>query len=126
MTTVLLAVAAFYGASAASKAGDANRLLVFRDPDSGMPEEYALHAQSFEDTVSAGRRDDRLARSFVLAAGLTAVASAVLFIIDAQRAPPGREAIARFDGQAPAAARTSRALHCGSGADTGWGLSWTF
>ena len=126
LTTLLLAVAAFYGASAASKAGDANRLLIFRDPDSGIPEEYALHAQSFDDTVSTGRRDDRLARSFVLAAGLTAVASAVLFIIDARRAPPGRESITRFGGQVPATARTSWAPLRRSRADTGWGLSWTF
>ncbi len=89
VTTLLLGVATFYGASAADKAGDANRLLIFRDPDTGMPQEYAVHASQFEEDVRAGRRDDRLAKGFLIAAGITATVSAILFILD--RSPPRRD-----------------------------------
>jgi hypothetical protein len=87
VTTLLLGVAAFYGASSADKAGDANRLLIFRDPDTGMPQEYAVHASQFEDDVRTGKQDDRMAKGFLIAAGITAAASAILFIVDG---PPPR------------------------------------
>ncbi|MEA2697139.1 MAG: hypothetical protein QOI66_1410, partial [Myxococcales bacterium] len=39
-TVVLLGTAGFYGASAASKKDDVNRLITYRDPDTGAPIEY--------------------------------------------------------------------------------------
>jgi hypothetical protein len=84
VTALLLGVAAFYGASAAEKAGDANRLLTYADQTTSVPQEYALHAAQYEEDVRLGRRDDRLAKGFAIAAGVTAVAAAVLFITDSR------------------------------------------
>ena len=85
VTVALLGAAAFYGASAAGKEGDVNRLLGYRDNQTGMPAEYATVAATFEEDMRIGRRDNQIAKGLALAAGATAVASAVVFIIDGLR-----------------------------------------
>jgi hypothetical protein len=88
VTVALLGVAAFYAASASGKEGDINRLLGYRNEQTGMPVEYATVATTFEEDMRVGRRDDRLAKGLALAAGATALASAVLFVIDGLRGAP--------------------------------------
>ncbi len=126
VTTLLLGVAAFFGASAADKSGDANRLLTFRDPDTGRPQEYGVRASQFEEDVRTGRRDDHLATGFAVGAGLTAVASAVLFVLDGPTSP-SKDA----DLQARAAAGGSHrasghAVPAPTASRLGMGLSWSF
>ena len=126
VTTLLLGVAAFFGASAADKSGDANRLLTFRDPDTGRPQEYGVRASQFEEDVRTGRRDDHLATGFAVGAGLTAVASAVLFVLDGPTSP-SKDA----DLQARAAAGGSHrasghAVPAPTAGRLGMGLSWSF
>lgn len=89
VTAGLLGVAIFFGASAAERAGDANRLLLYFDKNSGVPQEYATHAEQFENDLRLGKRDDRLAKAFAIAAGATALASAVLFVLDSRAEKPG-------------------------------------
>lgn len=97
VTVVLLGVAAFFGARAAEHAGDANRLLLHSDETTGVPLDYATYGRQFEDEVRDGQRADRLAKGFLVAAGVTAVASTVLFILDA-RAEKTAPTVARRGG----------------------------
>jgi hypothetical protein len=82
VSVALLGVAAFYGASASEKSGDANRLITYRDPGSGVPLEYASVAAAFEEDVRVGRRDDSIAKGFLISAAVTVAATVGLFIID--------------------------------------------
>jgi hypothetical protein len=124
VTTALLGVAAFFGASAADKSGDANRLLLYADQNSGVPNEYAQNAKQYEDDVRIGRRNDRIAKEFLIAAGATAVIATVLFILDPAPAK-GRERV-----QANAADRNRRPSKSAATLTlTGvspTGLSWSF
>lgn len=90
VTVLLLGVAAFYGASAAEKSGDANRLLTYSDAMTGVPQEYSSRASQFEEEVRVGRRDDKLAKGFLIAAAVGAVGSTILFILDGSSSA-GRE-----------------------------------
>ena len=86
VTVLLLGVAAFYGASAAEKSGDANRELTYSNAATGVPMEYSSRASQFEEDVRVGRRDDKLAKGFLIAAAVGAVASTVLFVLDGSSA----------------------------------------
>ena len=108
VTTLLLGVAAFYGASAAEKSGDANRLLTYSDKNTGVPQEYASQSSQYEEDVRVGRRDNRLATGFLIAAGVTAVSSALLFILDGSTARSGDAAHQVRAGQAPTPASRRR------------------
>lgn len=101
VTAGLFGVAAFFAASASERAGDANRLLLYFDKDSGVPQEYAMHAEQFENDVRLGERDDRLAKAFAIAAGATAIASAVLFILDARAEKPATRLTTAPTGRRP-------------------------
>jgi hypothetical protein len=109
VTAALLGVAAFYGASAAEKAGDANRLISYHDPDTGIPLEYAKVATDFEDDLRVGRHDDTLARVFLISAAVTAAATTALFVADGLRGSPlDRQPRPRFPARpvrSPASAR---------------------
>lgn len=85
VTVALLGTAAFFGASAAEKADDVDRLLLHRDERTGQPAEYSRVANEYEDAMSDGRRADRLAKAFAIGAGATALAAAALFVLDAVR-----------------------------------------
>jgi hypothetical protein len=133
VTVLLLGVAAFYGASAAERAGDANRLLTYADELTFVPQEYALHAAQFEEDVRVGQRDDRIAKGFLIAAGVTAVAATVLFIMDSTSTTSEGKAVASR-ARAPRAIRrldgTARRLDLRPRAGTTLGmdlsLSWSF
>lgn len=81
-TAVLLGVAAFYGASAASKKDDVNRLLTYRDQKTNIPLEYSAVAAEYEEAVRQGRRHDSRAKLMLLLAGGTAAVATTFFIID--------------------------------------------
>lgn len=122
VTALLLGVAGFYGASAAEKSGDANRLLTYSDPNTGIPTEYAQNAQQFESDVRTGQHDDRVAKGLLIAAGVTALASTVLFIVDSSSEKTAPALRARVDG----AARRSTAATRRPRTRPGLGLSWSF
>src|SRR5262249_41885880 len=80
---VRLGTAAFFGAQASSKEGDANRLLTFRD-ENGKPLTYTPDvAQKYEGILSDGRRNSRNAKIALLGAAGTAGVAAIFFVIDA-------------------------------------------
>ena len=85
-TTVALAgVAAFFAAKASEKGSDVNYLQDNFDGTTGVPLEYATVAARYEADVRDGKRDDRLATGFAIGAGVTALTSAALFILDSVR-----------------------------------------
>jgi len=118
VTVLLVGTAAFFGAKASEKNGDVNRLLGNFDEKTGVPTEYARVASQYEQAVSDGRHDDRMAKGFAIAAGVAAAASVVLFVVDAVRAPAAEPTGPM--SSAPAARRTGAA----SGGNLG--LSWVF
>jgi hypothetical protein len=82
-TALLLGTAAFFGAQAASKEGDVNRLQSSRDFKTGAPYEYSGEiARQYESALADGRRYSRDAKIFLLAAAGTAAVSCVFFVID--------------------------------------------
>jgi hypothetical protein len=86
-TALLLGTAAFFGAQAGSKEGDANRLLTFRD-EKGVPLTYTPDvAQRYEEAIADGRRDARNAKIALIGAAGTAAVATIFFIIDGTRAP---------------------------------------
>lgn len=132
VTALLLGVAAFYGASAAEKAGDANRLITYADQNTLVPREYALHAREYEENVRLGQRYDRIATGFVIAAGVTALTSAVLFISDSGTAKNGSDVQTRASaGAHPGSGSRRPALTLRRGQssallDLGLDLAWSF
>ena len=93
-TVVLLGTAGFYGASAASKKDDVNRLITFRDPDTGAPLEYQSVAAQYQGAVDEGRHDDHVAKVFLLTAAGTAAVATTFFIINGVRESPAAVAVA--------------------------------
>lgn len=87
VTVALLGVAAFYAAKAGEKASDVDRLTRNFDPATDLPAEYAPVADQYTAAMRDGKHDERVAKGFAIAAGATALTSAVLFIIDAVRKP---------------------------------------
>jgi len=84
-TVALLGTAAFFGAKASEKESDVNYLLGNFDAKTGVPIEYATVASRYEADVRDGKRDNRLAKGFAIGAAATALASTVLFVVDAVR-----------------------------------------
>jgi hypothetical protein len=85
-TAVLLGTAAFFGASASSKQSDINRLLTFRDRDTGAPLEYSpTVARQYDSAMADGRRYARDAKLALMGAAGTAAVAAVFFVIDGTR-----------------------------------------
>jgi hypothetical protein len=98
-TVALLGVAAYFGAQASSHESDINRLVVFRDQDTGAPTRYTPDvARQYESAMSEGRSDARTAKILLLSAAGTAVTATVFFIIDGTRAAPGRLALVPTPG----------------------------
>jgi hypothetical protein len=93
-TVVLLGTAGFYGASAASKKDDVNRLITYRDPDTGAPIEYQSVAAQYQSAVDEGRHDDHGAKVFLLTAAGTAAVATTFFIINGLRESPAGVAMA--------------------------------
>jgi hypothetical protein len=85
VTVALLGTAAFFGASASSHEGDANRLIGYRNP----PTEYALVANEYTSALNDGRSAAHDARVALIAAAATGAVSITFFILDALIAPAG-------------------------------------
>jgi hypothetical protein len=120
--TLLLGVAAFFGATAADKSGEANRLLTYADTETQVPREYADVAREYDDNVRDGQRDDRIAKGLAICAGVAALAAAVMFVVDGttEKAAPPVQARADSSGWRPRAVP-----HRADGA-SGLGISWSF
>jgi hypothetical protein len=87
VTVALLGTAGFFAAAAGSDRDDINRLVLFRDPVSRAPLPYASVAAQYSQDMSAGRRDDRIAKGLLIGAGATAAVAALFFVFDANFAP---------------------------------------
>ena len=118
VTVAALGTAAFFGASAASKEGDINKLILFREPITDAPLEYGAVAAGYESAVDDGEAFARNAKIALGVAAAAAVASTVFFILESRRAPEGRLAIARGGGGSGGGRR--------DGTGAAGTLSWTF
>jgi hypothetical protein len=87
VTVALLGTAGFFAAAAGSDRDDINRLVLFHDPSSGAPLPYSSVAAQYTQDMSAGRRDDRIAKGLLIGAGATAAVAALFFVFDANFAP---------------------------------------
>jgi hypothetical protein len=93
-TALLLGTAAYFGAQAASKASDVNRLVTFRDMDTGAPVAYSpAVARQYESAFADGKRFQRDARIVLVGAAATALTATVFFIIDGTRPARGGVAV---------------------------------
>jgi hypothetical protein len=108
VTVALLGTAAFFGASASSHEGDANRLIGYRNP----PPEYARVASEYTSAINDGRSAAHNARVALVAAAATGAVSITFFILDAVLTP----------GEGPTAAIVPASR--GFAATGGW--SWRF
>jgi hypothetical protein len=120
VTALLLGVAAFYGASAADKSGDANRLLTYIDQDTGAPLPYGPNAQQFESDVRVGQHDDRVAKGFLITAGVAALVTGALFVIDSTHDAAKSEPRASARTNLRARVAASGGLSAGAGLGVGW------
>lgn len=101
-SALLLGTAAFFGAQASSKEGDANRLQTFRD-EKGVPLRYTPDvAQQLQDTLADGRRDARNAKIALIGAAGAAVVATTFFILEGAR-PHAEVAVAPIPGGGVAA-----------------------
>jgi hypothetical protein len=123
VAALFLGVAAFFGASAADKSGDANRLLTYTDPNTQIPREFADVAGEYDDHVRVGQRDDRIAKGFAICAGVSALVAAVLFVLDGttESGPSLVQARASLPEQRP----MTKPHHPAAPA-SGLGISWSF
>ena len=83
VTVALLGTAAFFGASASSHEGDANRLIGYRNP----PPEYASVAGAYTSALNDGHNDAHNARIALIAAAATGAVSITFFILDGVLTP---------------------------------------
>jgi len=83
VTVALLGTAAFFGASASSHEGDANRLIGYRNP----PPEYARVANEYSSALNDGRSAAHDARVALIAAAATGAVSITFFVLDAVLTP---------------------------------------
>jgi hypothetical protein len=110
VTVALLGVATFFGARASEQEGNANRLLTYTAEGTTVPLEYSVVAAEYEKAIRDGERYNGIAKGLAIAAGVTAVASIVLFIVDGVR------------GEGSANVATARRPRRSDGA----GLAWSF
>jgi hypothetical protein len=93
-TVLLLGTAAFFGAEAASKESDVNRLQGFRDEKTQMPIAYSKVASQYEAALADGRRDAHDARLALIGAAGAAAVSVVFFALDAHLSREATVAVA--------------------------------
>jgi hypothetical protein len=94
VSVLLLGTAAFFGAQAASKESDVNRLLTSRDEATGAPVAYSKVAKQYEAALADGRSDAHDARVALVAAAGAAAVSAIFFVLDAHLSHEGTVALA--------------------------------
>jgi len=84
VAVALLGTAAFFAASAASDADDVNRLVLYRNPDTGAPLPYSSFAAQYQRAYSDGQRHDRYAKAAIIGAAGAAAVATVFFVLDAK------------------------------------------
>jgi hypothetical protein len=82
-TVALLGTAGFFAAAAGSQRDNINRLVMFHDPVTGAPLPYSSVAAQYAQSMSDGRRDDRIAKGVLIGAGAGAVVAALFYVLDA-------------------------------------------
>jgi hypothetical protein len=83
ITVALLGTAGFFAAAAGSQRDNINRLVMFHDPATGAPLPYSSVAAQYTQSMSDGRRDDRIAKGVLIGAGAGAAVAALFFALDA-------------------------------------------
>jgi hypothetical protein len=109
---VLLGAAALFAAQADSDKGDVNRLLNYRDPNTGAPLRYSAVADQYERAMADGPDHDRNAKLALVGSAVAAAVAATFFVLDAKIG----------GGAEPAVAITP----AGRGVSATGGLTWRF
>jgi len=84
VAVILLGAAALFAAQAASAESDVNRLLLYRDQNTGAPLKYSDVAAQYQQATADGPRHDRNAKIALAASAVAAAVSATFFVLDAK------------------------------------------
>jgi hypothetical protein len=84
VAVVALGVAALFAAKASSDEGDINRLLGYRDQDTGAPLKYSVIADQYTQAMADGPRHARDAKIALVASAVAAAVATTLFMVDAK------------------------------------------
>lgn len=87
VSVLLLGTAAFFGAEAASKESDVNRLQTSRDVATGGPTPYSKVAAQYQSALADGHDFARDAKIALIGAAGAAAVSVLFFVLDAHRTP---------------------------------------
>ena len=99
---MLLGTAALFAARANSDESDVNRLVLYRDPNTGAPLRYSCVATQYQQSTADGPDHDRAAKIALAASAVVAAVSITFFILDAKLGVTPAVAIAP-DGRGVAA-----------------------
>jgi hypothetical protein len=102
VAVVLLGTAALFAAKAESDESDVNRLVQYRDPNTGAPLRYASVATQYQQATADGPHHDRDAKIALAASAVAAALSITFFVLDAKLGATPAIAIAP-DGRGVAA-----------------------
>jgi hypothetical protein len=102
VAVILLGAAALFAAQASSDRDDVNRLISYRDPNTGAPLRYSEVAGQYEQATADAPRHERYAKIALASSALAAAVAATFFVLDAKLgaepavaiAPAGRGVIA--------------------------------
>jgi hypothetical protein len=81
---LLLGTAALFATKAASDESDVNRLLNYRDQNTGAPLQYSTVAAQYQQAMADGPRHDRYAKIALAASAAVAAVSVTFFVLDAK------------------------------------------
>ena len=84
VAVVLLGTAALFAAKADSDESDINRLVLYRDPNTGAPLRYSSVATQYQQSTADGPDHDRAAKIALAASAVVAAISITFFILDAK------------------------------------------
>jgi len=84
VAVILLGTAALFAAQAASAESDVNRLLLYRNQETGAPLKYSDVAAQYQQATADGPRHERNAKIALAASAVVAAVSATFFVLDAK------------------------------------------
>jgi hypothetical protein len=93
-SVLLLGTAALFGAKSSSDGNDIDRLVIYRDQQTGIPARYSSVASQYEQAMRDGPEHARDAKIALIGAAGAAAVSVLFFVLDANVNPEPGVAIA--------------------------------
>jgi hypothetical protein len=84
VAVILLGTAAVFAAQASSNESDVDRLLRYRDQQTGAPLRYSDVANQYQQAMTDGPHNERNAKIALAASAVVAAVSATFFVLDAR------------------------------------------